>query len=197
MGRKTMPTGANTGRFLRQLGGKGHIYAWTPTLAKRKDMIEIDAQTAEVRIASLKEQLAVRIANIKDPERLIATKARIEKIAKLAQELGMLEEDLAAVEELEKQATDAAILAEKPALKPDDIDLTKKPETNPDVIEEERKNRILSADKEYQSILAMRTKKELIDYLASNFGTIADPKQALEQLRFVALEKRKERVFEV
>jgi hypothetical protein len=187
---------AKSDRFLRQLKS-GTIYHWTPILARRKDMVEIDPESAKTRIRALKGQLESRIATIKNPERLAAAKQRIETITKLSQELNMLEGDLLAAEEAEKQEAEAALLGEKPKLQPNDIDPSKKGEIDPVVAEEERKGRIMGEDKEYQSILAMRTKQEIIDYLAANFATIADPKQPLEKLRHVALEKRKERVFEV
>lgn len=184
------------GRFLRQLGS-GHIYGWTPMLAKRKDMAEIDPESAKVRIAALKEQLEARLAGIKDPQRLANAKARIELIAKLSKELAMLEGEVASADEAQKKEAEAAILGEKPQLKPGDIDTSKKGEIDAAVAEEERKSRILAEDKEYQSILAMKTSQEIANYLTVNFGMKESPKQAPEKLRFLALEKRKERVFEV
>jgi hypothetical protein len=190
-----MPTNT-TERYLRQLGS-GHLYAWTPTLAKRHDMQEIDPESAKVRIDALREQMNSRIANIKDPQRLANAKARIETITKLSKELSMLEGDLSAAEQVEKQEIEAEILGEKPALRHDDIDTSRKGPIDPEIIEEERKGCILTEDKEYQGILAMKTKQEVIEYLAANFGVKEEAKQPLEKLRFVALEKRKERIFEV
>jgi len=191
-----MPKPASTGRFLRQLGS-GHIYAWTPTLAKRKDMQEIDPESAQVRINAMKTTIAARLSNIKDPERLAAMQARVETVTRLSRELAKLEGDLEAVECMEKKDAEKAILGEKPTLKPGDIDTSKKGAVDPAVQEEDRKSRILAEDKEYQSILAMKTKQEVLDYLAASFGVKEEAKQPLEKLRFVALEKRKERVFEV
>jgi hypothetical protein len=183
-------------RYLRQLGS-GHIYGWTPTLAKRHDMQEMDPNSAKTRIDAQVEQQAARAANLKDPQRLANAKARIETITKLSEELARLEGDLDTSEKAENQEAEAAILGERPKLRPDDIETHKKGPIDPDTMEEERKGRILSGDKEYQGILAMKTKQEVIDYLAANFGVKEEAKQPLEKLRFVALEKRKERVFEV
>lgn len=187
---------AIVGRYLRQLGS-GTIYGWTPMLAKRKDMQEIDPASARVRIDALKEQIKARIENITNPARIAVAKARLETINKLSKELSELEKVTAAAEEEQRKEAETAILAQTPALKPDDIDTSKKGPVDPEIIEEERKGRILTEDKEYQSILAMKTGQEITNYLAANFGMKENPKQALEKLRFVALEKRKERVFEV
>jgi hypothetical protein len=187
---------AKPDRFLRQLGS-GHIYHWTPTLAKRKDMVEIDPESAMTRISALKDQVTARLARIKDPGMLTAAKEKIALINKLSQQLNTLEGELAAAEKAEKAEAEAAILGEKPKLKADDIDTSKKSEVDAAAAEDERRSRILADDKEYQSILAMTTKQQIIEYLAANFGVKGDSKQALEKLRYDALEKRKERVFEV
>lgn len=160
-------------------------------------MQEIDPDTAKTRIDAMKEQLTARLENIKDPARLARARERIQTIARMSKELSALEGEVASAEEAEKQDALTAILGAKPKLKADDIDLSKKGPVDPEIIEEERKGKILGGDKEYQSILVMKTKQEVIDYLAANFGEKGDARQSIENLRAIALEKRKERVFEV
>lgn len=160
-------------------------------------MSEIDPASAKVRIDALKDQLAARIEGLQNPARIAAAKAKLEAITKLSKELTSLEATVASAEEEQKKEAEEAILGAKPTLKPDDLDTSKKGEIDAAVEEEDRKSRILAEDKEYQSILTMKTSQELVNYLAANFGLKENPKQAPEKLRFTALQKRKERVFEV
>lgn len=160
-------------------------------------MAEIDPASALVRIDALKQQIQARIENLRNPAKIAAAKLKIETITKLSKELAALEGDVASAEEADRKEAEEAILGVKPKLKLDDIDTSKKGETDAMVAEEERKSRILTEDKEYQSILAMKTGQDVVNYLAANYGVKESPKQAIEKLRFIALEKRKERVFEV
>jgi len=160
-------------------------------------MQEIDPSSAQFRINALKEQLAARIENIKDPEKLLAAKAKIETITKLSKELAALEAQTATAEEEQRKDAEALLTGKKPDLRHDDLDPSNKGQLDAALLEDDRKSRILAQDKEYQSILAMTTKAEVIDYLAAQFGIKEDARRQMEGLRFVALEKRKERVFEV
>ena len=189
-------------RFLRQLG-TGHIYHWTPVLAKRKDMVEIDLQTATVRIESLKAALNARLAAAKDPAKIQEMREKMARLTSLSKELNALELEVA---QSEKQAEEAAIKSisnEAPqpnTLGPDDIVPGQEgaPKTdNAEVIEDEKRTRILAQDSEYQRILSMKTRQELAEYLTMNYGEKIDSKAGTERLRSVALRKREERVFEV
>jgi hypothetical protein len=183
---------AERGRYLRQLGGNGTIYGWTRLLANRRDMVEIEAEVAETRFEATREQHNQRIAALKDPEIRSKAKARLENITKLAKELSILENELAAAEDTDRAEAVQAITGEPPV---QFIDQEKKI-INVEAMEEERKGKLLGENAEYQGILAMKDKADIITYLAVNFGEKADARQSLENLRYIALNKFKVRLFE-
>jgi len=186
--------GENTmNRYLRQTKS-GTIYAWTPTLAKRSDMVEIDVETAELRIEAQKSRLKARMKA--SPELLTQQKDTIQKLTAISKELTGLEEVEAVLEKAEKVRLRTEISAISDNLNPDDIIKTEKPLTAEELKELERANKLMG-DKEYQSISAMNTVEELGDYLKANYGILPPKKASVPFLKNMAQEQRERRIFEV
>lgn len=178
-------------RYLRQLK-TGRIYIYTPHLAKRSDMVEETLESAEARIAAMKESKQ-------------ATDVSLEEIARRKEEAAKLTSNAAEIARLEKEAeesrsaqvkkAEAEILGEQ-KLNPDDVVKSKDSAAMKALEEEDRKSKILTQDEEYNKVLEMKEKKEVLDYLAISYGIKEDPKKSFQLLKNVALAKRSERVFE-
>ncbi len=184
-------------RYLRQLK-TGRVYVWTPILAKRPDMVEVDLESAKVRIEALKARLAAREAD--RPKAAKEAKEKLQTLSAFAKELTSLENQLEDIEQAEAKATEKKLEGETAQpLKPNDIVTGKgmDRETQEMLAEEERRARIMANDKEYQQILAMRKKKDITDHLAEFYGKKLDPDAyKLEELRNIALTEREKRVLE-
>lgn len=180
-------------RYLRQVGS-GHLYLWTETLAKRKDMVEEDLETVQRRIDAIKERKKLREAALQNE--LAAHGKEVSALTAASLELSALEAEEIEFQANQKKKEEYASAIDPKLLKPDDL-VKREREMTAEEIEEDRKSRILANDKEYQSVLAMRSKDAITLYLQENFGVLPDDKMKLEQLRVLALTKRAERIFEV
>ena len=177
-------------RYLRQLK-TGRIYIYTPKLAKRADMTEINLETANTRIQALKAQMAEATVT---PEEIAKRKQEASKLTQVSEEIARLEREAEEVRKAQVDKAEKELLGDQ-KFNPDDLVKTKEPLTKVEE-EEDRKSKILANDQEFNKVLAMREKKEVLDYLAASFGITEDPKKTLPLLKNIALEKRKERVFE-
>lgn len=177
-------------RYLRQLK-TGRIYNYTPTLAKRADMTEIDLESANTRIEALKAQMAQATVS---PEQVAKRKEEAAKLTQVSGEIARLEKEAEEARAAQVEKAEAELLGEQ-APKPNDLVKPKEHMTK-EMEEEDRKSKILANDDEYNKILAMREKKEVLDYLAAGYGITEDVKKTLQVLKNIALEKRSERVFE-
>lgn len=165
-------------RHLRRIGD-GALYPWTPTLAKRKDMVIMDDEKAARRLSAIREQIADTKKPMEPQDKAKAAEAA-KKSAKLALELTEAEKELDA-------------LREQPPMP----DVEKKPvETPTDIEENTREKRILN-DPDMNAILAMSTGAALAKYIRREFGEEADARStSVGDLRKQALELRTNRIFE-
>jgi hypothetical protein len=180
-------------RYLRQIGS-GHLYGWTETLAKRKDMVEEDLETVQRRIEAIKERKRLRQTSLAGE--LIAQGQELSALTAASLELSTLESEEIEIMSNQRKKEEYVSAIDPRLLKPDDL-VKREREMSAEEIEEDHKSRILAGDKEYQSVLAMRSKDAITLYLQENFGVLPDDKMKLEQLRVLALTKRAERIFEV
>jgi hypothetical protein len=179
-------------RYLRQVKS-GTIYHWTPTLAKRKDMVEIDLKTAQIRIESQKASLAARLAA--RPIKAESEKQELSELSAVSKQIAELETVEEEIDKAEKAKLKADISAMSQQINPDDIIKTDRPLSEEETKELERANR-LSSDNEYQSILAMNAIEELADYLKANYGIVPPKKATVAILKNMSLEQRERRIFE-
>jgi hypothetical protein len=149
-------------------------------------MVEIDVHSAETRIQAMKSTLQAREAVLTDPKRIEAEKSNIAKLAELSKGLTAAEAQVETSQKEQEQATLQELSATK--LNSDDLKAT--------IQEEDNRGRILGQDSEYQKLLGVKDKQELIDYLSMNYAENVDSKMRVENIRAIALQKRTERVFE-
>lgn len=150
-------------RYLLQRG-TNRFYKWTARLAKRKDMVEVDAQTINVRVEAVKKELERTKALIyakktgTAPEELTAGAVALKNLeAELAasqKELQNLNDGITADPLLDEDEPANDVEAERKAL----MDAV---ETDPDII----------------ALRAMKTVQEIADYRALNFGIAMDEKE--------------------
>lgn len=179
-----------TPQYLRQLK-TGHIYIWTPTLAKRKDMVPLELDTAKKRIEAMQraiEEKQARIAALRENASLgnqVADEAKM-----IAQKLAELESQF---EQLEK--TEEKLLTGQPDEQETDLKPNSKLETEDEILMAERKRRI-DEDPEIQRIRAMTTKNQIEEYMLREYGIEIDRKKTMAELKAAAEEARIGRIFE-
>ena len=158
-------------RYLRQLG-TGTIYQWTPILAAKKDMVPLDAKSAEKRLSAIKRQLATR--KMPDPEGQKVIQNELEHLKGLTAELTEAEA------ELEKEKIVQAKDFEKTVAKDEKQALTE---------EEEREKRF--AEDPHIIKFEKMSKNELTDYMLAEFGLDVPLDKKMKQVKAEAVELRK------
>lgn len=184
-----------TTQFLRQRG-TGHLYHWTPQLAVRPDMVPHDDEAAEVQKRALMRRLE-EIERIESEGRLKTSKLigeKLEKAQKNLKTLQEIEDDIASIEHQIRQAQEAEAAEERGETPP--------PSAEPELTAEEKaeaaRKEKLEADGEIQRIKAMKSKAEVAQYLAENYGVERNPEESkLEPLRDEALKLREARIDEL
>lgn len=161
--------------------GTNRFYKFTDTLAKRKDMTEVTAESIKVRIEAKKRQVAEAKARLASK---INGSSVPEDIRGGASDLAELNEELAETEKLIKDLDSEATPAE---------------EKESENVEEENErifNDLLEKDPEMIKIKAMESIGDIEDYLAAEYGVESssldglDESEQLEFLREMAIEKR-------
>lgn len=178
-------------KYLRQLK-TGRIYLWTRTLSRRADMVDFDAETAELRIKAMRENLALR--NIKPTADQVAEeKERIEHAADVSRVLT----DLENAQEAEFQEKEKP----KPDLMKADEDISDKiisdKSMTDDDIEEERLRLAMEKDADVIKIMGMNKKSQVEAYMLEQYGKRIDTKgKSLQLLKNMAIDARSERLQE-
>lgn len=185
--------------YLRQ-AGSGHIYAWTPQLARRPDMIPYDDNAAKVQVEALKKRIA-KLKALEAAGRLesgtVTDKVMADASLNSAA-LARLEGEVATLEDMHRIRSEAARKAkeaeEKGEAPPPD------PTANMTTEEKEaaRIKGLVDNDPEIQKIRAMRSKQEVADYMAENYGEVRDPETGkFDALKDEALALREARIIEL
>ena len=190
---------AQNPKYLRQLKS-GHIYHWTPQLAKKRDMVPVDLEEAEIRIVAAQKKLeelkARRAAGILANEevtdkKLAAASANFKKLAEIEAEINTLEEQERARAEVARKREEAEARGEAPPEIPAQAPLSDEEKA------QAKRARILAEDPEIDKIKSM-TKQEIDQYLQENYGIKSDlSRTKLEDLREKALDVRVNRVLEL
>lgn len=175
-------------KYLRQVGS-GHIYSWTPALAKRSDMVVYDEDTATIRI----EQLKRRIAEMGERKKNRGTSGVNTNKAMIDQaiELSRLESQVEQLEDEERVTDEADALAEAKG----EIKTEGKTLTAEDIAEEERQKKI-DSDVQVRKIRAMTDKDDIEAYMLEAFGENIDRRRSTESLKEYAEDKRIDLMFE-
>lgn len=173
-------------RFLRQLKS-GHIYIWTEVLARRRDMVPYDAESAKRRIATLKQIKESMKSRHEDPEVQARIKLEMKEATELAKELTDLENQVDG-------------LAEASAAEDKTIRSAKTPEPAPRRTEAEieaaRRSDIIENDPHIKKIMGMKKKTEVETYLLTEYGEEVSPDETLVSMKNAAINLRTERLFE-
>ena len=169
-------------RWLRK-AADGRILAWTPQLAKRKDMIEISPESASERLKNMKAQLDLKLAAGKATKE--DTKGEAESLRAISREIAQIEAKLGNVDVADTSATHEK---QEPSPDPDKPGLSAEQQAEID------RMKALGEDKEYQSILAMKAKPEIAEY-AKKFGLTLDMRESLEKMRYAAKKAREAELF--
>jgi|GEM_PF-2771530 len=176
-------------KWLRQIGS-GHIYHWTEALARRKDMVPYDDETAAIRIEALRKRVEEMKARRDRAAAGAAGPNPMQSVIDQANELTRLEAEADRLTEEEITAAKAEALREaKGEITPvDRVEQEKDPETL-------RKERI-DADDQVRAVRAMTDKEQVADYMAAEFGKKIDLRKSLDALKEQAEGARVERMFE-
>lgn len=163
-------------RFLRQLKS-GTTYHWTPTLAKRGDMVDYDPITAQKRIEALKAQ---KMASDENP----APPAITPEMLAQSQELTALENEMNAEVEAEETAKNEDIQTKKRVLSDEEL-------------EAEAREKTLQEDAQILAINGMKKKNQVEEFLLREFGVELDPENmTLKEMKEEAIRLRTTRLFE-
>uniref|UniRef100_A0A6M3XWA3 Uncharacterized protein n=1 Tax=viral metagenome TaxID=1070528 RepID=A0A6M3XWA3_9ZZZZ len=176
-------------KYLRQTGS-GHIYHWTPALAKRPDMIPYNEETARIRMEQLQKRLAEIKARKEAGEKGTAGNPNITMIEQ-AKELASLETEVERLENEERVADEAKAMEEATGT----VKAEGKAMTNEDIVAEAREKKI-EADPQVRAIRAMANTDDVESYMLSEFGENIDKRRALKALKDYAEMKRIDRMFE-
>lgn len=173
-------------RYLRQLGS-GHIYHWTPTLAKRKDMVIYDPELAKSRIEALNQRLADEKAQ-QTPEAIAEHQKAMADAQQDAHIITDLEQQLERSREIERAEIEN--LEKGQDIKPEEKIMSDQD------IELERRDKILATDPHIKNIMGMTSKNQVEAYVLQEFGEDLDRRKSLGDLKNYALKKRTDRLFE-
>jgi len=179
--------------YLRQLKS-GHIYIWTAALAARKDMLPLDPDKAETRIAALQNKIQAqrdRITALTAEGGRVRMNEEAAKAKELAQRLTELETESAALDQQEAKLVDESLT---PNMESSDIKPAE-PQTEEEVLAKNRQEKI-DSDREVQDIRAMRTKNQVKEYMLREYGEELDDKMLLPQLKAFAEATRVKRMEE-
>ena len=171
-------------QYLRQLKS-GHIYIRTPTLAKRKDMVPYDPAIAKARIAQLKRELEDRQPNPVDIE---AQQAVLSQLKQDAKEMTELENQLNDLEEKDRQEAERDLAP--------DQEVEKQQPLTEEEIQEKHRKKTIEKDDQIISIMAMRSRNQIEEYMLREFGREIDRSRPFQELKDEALKAREERIFE-
>lgn len=181
-------------KYLRQLKS-GHIYIWTPELAKRKDMVPLEAQSAEKRIQALQQKLAeqqTRIESMRAPDGSIKQDEDAMQAAELAKRLTELEAQSAALDKQEREVMEG--------ITDEDAATNLKEKLSNTVSEEEiaeaQKKEAMDNDPEIMEIRGMRTKNQVEEYVLREYGEEIDRRKTVPELKAYAEGLRWERMQE-
>uniref|UniRef100_A0A6M3XRZ2 Uncharacterized protein n=1 Tax=viral metagenome TaxID=1070528 RepID=A0A6M3XRZ2_9ZZZZ len=178
-------------KYLRQTGS-GHIYHWTPALAKRPDMVPYDEETARIRMEQLQRRLAEIKARKEAGEKVTAGNPNITMIEQ-AKELANLETEVERLENEERVADEAKAMEE--ALGKGDVKAEGKTLTAEE-IEAEAKEKKIETDPQVRAIRAMDSTDDIEAYMLQEFGENIDKRRSLKSLKEYAEMKRIDRMFE-
>jgi hypothetical protein len=170
--------------YLRQLK-TGRIYPWTPTIARRRDMVPYDPDLAAARIQVLKDIIAQRkAADTVDPEIQAKHVTNVKAAQELASELNALEEQAFGDGSEKEKKVETATAPDAPG-------------PNAEEQAEKERQATIEADPHVKEIHAMAKPKQVIDYLKREFGVVVDEKgKSLEALKNMAINQRIDRIFE-
>jgi hypothetical protein len=170
--------------YLRQLK-TGRIYPWTPTIAKRKDMVPYDPELAEAMIQALKDIIAqMQAANAVDPEQQAKHVSNVKAAQDLAAELNELEAQAFGDGEEKEKKVETAAPGQPPG-------------KTPEQQQEQERQSVIDADPHIKEIMAMAKPKQIMDYLKREFGvTVEEKGKSVEALRNMAINHRIDRIFE-
>ncbi len=163
--------------YLRQLVS-GHIYAWTPQLAVRPDMVPYSKQEADIRIEALKG----RIKALKERQAAQhltddgVTDAKMVEAQKSAKKLEELDSMVSTLEEMQRVQAEAA------SKKQEALERGERPEDEDNLTPEEKAAKVrqdwIDADTEVQRIRNFKSKVEVTDYMAENYAVVKDPESS-------------------
>ena len=163
-------------KFLKQ-ARTGRVYLWTPALALRRDMAEYDPEIAKTRIAALKRRLE-ELENM--PARVIE-----KQVLDDAAEISDLESE---IERKEQEIQNAAMAEAGQKTEPESL--------SEEEIARQEREKIIGEDPEIKKIQEFRSKKEVVEYMETEFGETADDKAKLDELKARAFTLRADRLFE-
>ena len=174
--------------YLRQLKS-GHIYAWTPALASRGDMVAYDDTTALARIEALKNEVQ-RKRDI------------LEGLGTNSVEASKRDTDVAALlDKLEKTSESLSDTIRDKTSKPtgqedDESDALFESSDTEEEAQLKQKKQAINEDPEVQLVRGLTNKNQVIEHVLRLYGTEMDRAQTLSTLKKQAVEMRTERLSE-
>jgi len=177
-------------KYLRQLKS-GHIYAWTPALAQRGDMVVYDDETALSRIKALKSEISRKRDIIEGLGQGTAENAK--KDADLAALLDQLETTSETLGDTIRNRASKALgqdgEEDSSEMAPDSSDTVEE-------AQEKQKKLMINEDSEVQLIKGLANKNQIIEHVLRMYGIEMDRSQTFLALKKQAVELRSERMSE-